>query len=142
MEGCSWGHASNFSLGMHLVREMIRVLGMAGILYDQFTFSIHETHHKHKKDAPSGTALAWERWLGQPANITSERTGDVIGDHSLILDTPYEQLRITHSASDRKLFASGALWAVSQVLNGNVIHGPGLYDIEQFARQVIRKIPS
>ncbi len=149
-EGLVWVHASNFSLGMNLMYEMIQILGMAGTLYDEYSFSIHEVHHTGKKDAPSGTALAWKRWLNQPVTVTSGRTGDVIGEHTLTLDTPFERITIHHSARDRQLFASGALWTARQILSGERAKqgdqaghapdpeavpgpGPGLYDIQQLA---------
>ncbi|MEX2657091.1 MAG: dihydrodipicolinate reductase C-terminal domain-containing protein [Balneolales bacterium] len=131
--GLTWVHANNFSLGMNLVHEMIKILGMAGELYDDFEFSLHEVHHKKKKDAPSGTALTWKEWLDQPVEITSERTGDVIGDHALTLVTPFEHIRVSHSARDRQIFASGALWTAKQVLAGIGDMEPGLYDIQQIA---------
>ena len=136
--GLQWLHASNFSLGMSLVHEMIQILGMAGTLYDEHSFAIHEVHHKNKKDAPSGTALSWQRWLGAPAEVTSERTGDVVGEHSLTLNTPFEQIRIHHSARDRKLFASGALWAARQVLHADLLPGPGLHDFQQLVLAGLR----
>jgi 4-hydroxy-tetrahydrodipicolinate reductase len=136
--GLHWLHASNFSLGMSLIHEMIQVLGMAGTLYDEHSFAIHEIHHQLKKDAPSGTALSWHRWLGASAEVTSERTGDVIGEHSLTLTTPFERIRIHHSARDRKLFASGALWAARQVLYGEFLPGPGLHDFQQMVLRGLR----
>lgn len=136
--GLYWLHASNFSLGMSLIHEMIQVLGMAATLYDEHSFTVHEVHHKNKKDAPSGTALSWQRWLGAPAKVTSERTGDVVGEHSLTLNTPFERIRIHHSACDRKLFASGALWAARQVLHGGLLPGPGLHDFQHLVLRGLR----
>ncbi len=137
--GLQWVHASNFSLGMSLIHEMIQILGMAGTLYDEFAFSIHETHHKNKKDAPSGTALSWSNWLGLPAEISSDRTGDIVGEHYLTLTTPFERIQLHHSARDRKLFASGALWAARQVLHGQMLPGPGLFDFQDLVLRNIRK---
>ncbi len=137
-EGLVWVHASNFSLGMNLMHEMIRVLKMSGELYDDYRFSLHEVHHSGKKDAPSGTALSWKQWLEQPVEITSERTGNVIGEHALALDTPFERIAISHSALDRRIFASGALWAARQLLEEDAIDEPGLYDMRQLALGMIR----
>jgi 4-hydroxy-tetrahydrodipicolinate reductase len=137
--GLHWVHASNFSIGMSLIHEMIQTLSLAGTLYDEYAFSIHEVHHKNKKDAPSGTALAWRDWLGAEAETTSERTGDVIGEHELTLTTPYEQIRLRHVAGDRKLFASGALWTVRQVLHGDLLPGPGLYDLQQLVFRHLKR---
>lgn len=131
--GLIWVHANNFSLGMNLVHEMIRVLGRADTLYEDVAFSLHEIHHTKKKDIPSGTAKVWKEWLNQPVEITSERTGDVIGEHELTLKTPFEHIKIAHSARNRQIFASGALWTARQVLAERDTMEPGLYDIQQIA---------
>ena len=136
-ENLIWVHANNFSLGMNLIHEMIQILAKADILFDEYSYSLHEIHHTNKKDAPSGTAMAWKEWLKQPVEITSERTGDVIGEHSLSLTTPFERISINHSAMDRKIFASGALWTAKLILSDADSMKPGLYDIQQIT---LRKI--
>jgi 4-hydroxy-tetrahydrodipicolinate reductase len=113
----TWVHASNFALGMNLVKEMITLLGKADHIFkNDLKFDIHEVHHTKKVDAPSGTALSWKEWLGHEAIITSERTGDVVGDHKITLNTPFESISLGHVAHDRKIFAQGALWACSKIL--------------------------
>ena len=80
-----------------------------------FDAHLVETHHAQKLDAPSGTArllaTVAERARGRPVPITSVRTGHVPGTHELILDGPFEQVRLVHEARDRRVFASGALAA-------------------------------
>ncbi len=113
---CSWLTASNFSIGMNLVRKMIEVLSQSsGILPDP-EFSIHEVHHVHKLDAPSGTALSWKDWLGEDVDITHEREGDVKGNHQLEVETGFEKITLRHEALDRAVFASGAIWATKQFI--------------------------
>ncbi len=79
-----------------------------------------ETHHAAKKDAPSGTAqtLAARRRtsLGHAIPITSVRTGSVPGMHEFIFDAPFEQIRLTHTARDRRVFAEGALLAAGWLI--------------------------
>jgi 4-hydroxy-tetrahydrodipicolinate reductase len=81
---------------------------------------IVETHHSAKRDAPSGTALELARRIalesGAEPPITSIRLGSVPGTHELLLDGPFEQIRITHEARDRRVFADGALTAAEWVL--------------------------
>ncbi len=137
-----WVHADNFSLGMNLIHEMIKVLGLAGTLYDDFSFSLHEVHHTGKKDAPSGTALAWKEWLNMPVDITSERTGDVVGEHTLTFNTSFEQITLSHSARDRQIFASGALWTARHVLDSGSDMGPGLHDLRRIALYKLREAGS
>ena len=116
---------------MNLIKMMIETLGQAPNLFDQTNYHIHEVHHVHKKDAPSGTALAWKNWLGQQAEVTSERTGDVVGDHQLELQTPFEKISLRHQALDRRIFAQGALWGLERTLKNDL--GPGLHVFQDVA---------
>ncbi len=131
--GAAWIHSNNFSLGMNLIREMIRVLQKAPILFDNLETRIHEIHHIKKLDAPSGTARAWNDWLAMDSEITSERTGDVIGYHTLELEAPNEKITLTHEALDRKIFADGAIWACHQVKSLS----PGLHDFSKIALKAL-----
>ena len=81
------------------------------------------------RDGPSGTALSWERWLGQPAIIRSERRGDVVGTHTLTLKTEYETITLQHEAKNRSLFASGAIRALHWLLEYPSLRG--VYTLEE-----------
>jgi 4-hydroxy-tetrahydrodipicolinate reductase len=112
--------APNFAVGVHiferLVEEASRLAGVA----PGFDAHIVETHHAAKKDAPSGTALklaqAARRGSGREVPVTSVRTGSVPGTHELLLDAPFEQIRLEHVARDRRVFAEGALLAARWIL--------------------------
>lgn len=109
---CKWIKASNFSIGMNLVHKMISdSFSKANKLFEEYDLSIHEVHHTKKMDAPSGTALKWEEWSGQNMPITHERIGDVVGDHTIELKTGNEIITLRHQATDRSIFASGAIKA-------------------------------
>ncbi len=110
-----WIYSSNFSLGMNLVQQMIITLNRAQKVFNEYSFSLHEIHHTKKLDAPSGTALSWKKWLNLPCEITSERSGDVIGFHELTLNTPYESIVLAHDAKSRKIFAEGAIFAAKKL---------------------------
>lgn len=107
--------APNFSLGVALVVELARQAGAAFAGQPQFDAHLVETHHRAKKDAPSGTgaamASATSAALGRDVPITSVRVGHVPGIHTLVFDGPFEQVTLTHEARDRRLFADGALRA-------------------------------
>ncbi|HMN07262.1 MAG TPA: dihydrodipicolinate reductase C-terminal domain-containing protein [Gemmatimonadaceae bacterium] len=107
--------APNFSLGVALVLELARQAGAAFAGQPQFDAHLVETHHRAKKDAPSGTgaALAAEvaAALGRTVPVTSVRVGHVPGTHTLVFDGPFEQVTLTHEARDRRVFADGALRA-------------------------------
>ena len=123
-----WMRASNFSLGMNIVRRCLQMIGNGSEILDGPAFKIHEIHHTDKKDAPSGTAISWEEWLGKNANITSERKGDVKGIHELKMETAFESIELKHKAHDRAVFAEGALWAVKQIMDEHL--KPGFYTME------------
>jgi 4-hydroxy-tetrahydrodipicolinate reductase len=114
-QNTTWIYATNFSLGMNIVHQMILILKEADKILSDFSFSMHEVHHTKKLDAPSGTALSWKNWLDQDCKITSERTGDVVGIHELKLKTATEEITLKHDALDRKIFAEGALFAAKKI---------------------------
>jgi len=115
-KGLRWIIASNFSLGMNIIRKCIQAISKGSEILPDPEFSIHEVHHLHKQDAPSGTALSWKEWLNKDADISSERKGDVKGIHQLEMKTEFESIFLQHQALDRAVFASGAIWAARRLL--------------------------
>ncbi len=135
----------NMSPGAAVLTELVRSAARA--LGEEYLASVEETHHVHKKDAPSGTALQLGAALAKARNLefsahyryepnrtaarqspqdivfTSERRGEVAGDHSVHLDSGVESLVLRHSVGDRRVFAEGALRA-ARWLAGKP---PGLY---------------
>lgn len=134
--GVAWVSASNFSLGMNLIYGMVKVLAKTPELFDQYEFKLHEIHHINKKDKPSGTALSWEKWLGQKVDITSERVGDNPGEHKLTLVTPYEDIILEHKSKDRKIFAQGAIWTAKKLASGSI--NPGLHSLQDIMQKELR----
>jgi len=109
--------AANTSLGVTLLTELAR---QAAHALPQFAMRVSERHHVHKRDTPSGTALALAQALrsgrgagaaGVEIPIESRREGDVIGDHTALLHGPGEELFLGHRALDRRVFARGAVAA-------------------------------
>lgn len=133
----AWLQASNFSLGMNIVRRCLNIIGQSSSVLDHPEFHIHEIHHKHKQDAPSGTAISWEEWLGKKAEITSERKGDIKGIHQLEVKTDTESIHLKHQAHDRKIFAQGAIWAAEQLVNGDV--RPGFHNLSTIFDNVMQQ---
>lgn len=142
---CVW--AGNFSVGVNLLFALTRRAARA--LGEDYDTEVVEMHHRHKKDAPSGTAarlleiILEERKLDQSSlrhgrqGVTGERGrseigvhalrgGDVVGDHTVIFAGTGERLELTHRASDRAVFAGGALRAAQWV----VTRKPGVYDMQ------------
>ena len=133
--------AGNFSTGVNLLFYLTQKAAEVLDAESDFDPEVIEMHHRHKKDAPSGTAerlleiLKESRSLGDAdvahgrQGITGERPaaqigshslrgGDVVGDHLVMFAGIGERLELTHRATDRVIFAAGALraakWAVSQ----------------------------
>ena len=134
--GTPWVYGSNYSLGMQIAMDMIKVLSERLSILDNPQISLHEIHHIHKKDAPSGTALTWEELLKRDIDITSERIGDVVGTHQLTVETETETIYLEHKALDRGIFAQGAVWACKQVLK-NVNNYKGLIPFSEIYRKNI-----
>lgn len=139
--------AGNFSFGVNLLAALTRKV--AAVLDESFDIEIVETHHRHKVDAPSGTALM----LGEAAaagrgktlheiaergrdgvtgprregaiGFASLRGGDVVGEHEVVFAGPGERIVLGHLATDRRIFAKGAvkagLWGLGR--------SPGAYDM-------------
>ena len=125
----AWIHATNFSLGVVVLKQLIERLNKVDHLFEEKSYTIHEVHHTKKLDAPSGTALSMKEWLKAPSEVTSERTGDVVGLHTLTLETPGEIIRLEHEAKDRRLFAEGALWAANYIIKHRM--EPGLHAFQK-----------
>lgn len=108
--------ASNFSLGVVVLHELVKKVSEARPDWD---VTITETHHVHKLDAPSGTALTLGRAAseanGRKPAIESIRLGEVIGDHVVRFSGAGETLELSHRAHDRDIFARGALEAARRL---------------------------
>lgn len=115
--------AANFSLGVAVLGELVE---RAARDLPGWDCDIVESHHVHKKDAPSGTALA----LGAAAELggaapayASLRAGDIIGEHFVQFTGLGERIELNHRATDRDIFARGALHAAVRLPD----KAPGLY---------------
>lgn len=107
--------APNFSPGVAAFEVILRAAARTLRTLPGFDVHAIEMHHAGKKDAPSGTAInlenaAAEEWRNR-IPITSVRVGSVPGTHEFVFDAPFEQIRLTHTARDRRVFAEGALHA-------------------------------
>ncbi|MDO9189167.1 MAG: 4-hydroxy-tetrahydrodipicolinate reductase [Sulfurimicrobium sp.] len=145
---CGIVFAPNMSVGVNLLFKLLDTA--ARVLNEGYDIEVLEAHHRHKVDAPSGTALrlgevvaeALGRDLSECAvygreGVTGERSpstigfatvrgGDIVGDHTVLFAGIGERVEITHKASSRATFALGALRA-ARFLAGR---GAGLYDMQ------------
>ncbi|ORM70538.1 4-hydroxy-tetrahydrodipicolinate reductase [Pantoea rwandensis] len=139
--------AANFSVGVNLVLNLLQQA--AKVMGDYADIEIVEAHHRHKVDAPSGTALAmgeaiadamnWnldehavyarEGYTGerkaQTIGFATVRAGDIVGEHTAMFADIGERVEITHKASSRMTFANGAVKAASWLKSKK----SGLYDM-------------
>jgi 4-hydroxy-tetrahydrodipicolinate reductase len=139
--------SGNMSLGINLLAGLVKKV--AATLGEDFDIEILEMHHKHKIDAPSGTALMLGKAAAEGRGVSLEkasvrvrdghtgardtgtigfatlRGGSVVGDHTVMFASDSERIEITHKAQSREMFAIGAvkaaLWARGQK--------PGLYNM-------------
>jgi len=140
--------AGNMSLGVNILTELTKQISAA--LDEDFDIEVLEMHHRHKVDAPSGTALMLGEAAAEGRKINLEkrsvrtrdghtgergrgdigfatlRGGSVVGEHTVIFAADGERVEITHKAADRGIFARGAiksaLWAMDK--------SPGLYSMK------------
>lgn len=140
-------HASNMGIGINLLRELIYRAAL--VLGEDTDVEILDSHHRHKKDAPSGTALtlgravadAWgvdfeqravfDRSAAKESRVPgsigfqSVRAGDIVGEHQVIFALDGERLELGHRATDRNVFAQGALTAARWLVQ----QPPGFYSM-------------
>lgn len=117
-------YSANFSFGIAVCLDAAARFAKA--LNGTWNIEIVETHHAHKKDAPSGTAYAFSSAIGKDVAIRSIRSGEVIGEHAIIFESPEERIELKHTAHSRDVFAQGALMG-AKFLAGRP---PGLYSIK------------
>lgn len=139
--------SGNYSLGINLLLELVKKA--SNVLGEEYDIEVVEMHHRHKKDAPSGTALMLAKAAADGRGLdfvknaiygregeTGERSsseiavhalrgGSVIGDHTVMFAGEVERVEITHKAQGREAFAAGALKALSWAKG----KAPGLYNM-------------
>jgi 4-hydroxy-tetrahydrodipicolinate reductase len=139
--------APNMSIGVNLSLKLLEL--SARVLGPAFDVEIIEAHHRHKVDAPSGTAKRMGEAIAQARGSSLEaqtlpadrngarpagrigfavvRAGEIVGDHTALFAGPGERLEITHRAESRRTFADGALRAARWLAAKSE---PGLYDMQ------------
>ncbi|MDR2539272.1 MAG: 4-hydroxy-tetrahydrodipicolinate reductase [Chlamydiales bacterium] len=128
-------YTPNFSPGISLLLQLVEFIKTSGFSRN-CCIDIVETHHIHKKDLPSGTAIALAKATGKEmaedattksklsqVRIHAIRSGEVIGEHQVILECENEQIKLVHQAYSRDVFAQGALAAAVFLIDKK----PGLY---------------
>lgn len=139
--------SGNYSLGINLLLGLVKKA--AEVLGPDYDVEVVEMHHKHKKDAPSGTALMLAKSVAEGRGVADDftygrqgdigerpvgeiaihalRGGSVVGDHTVMFAGELERVELTHKAQDRAAFAAGALKALAWA-NGKA---PGKYTMRE-----------
>lgn len=133
--------SSNFSIGVNIFWQLVRE---AARLLPDYDIEVLESHHRYKKDAPSGTAKTiiqiLEEEVGERPKIYGRegimergreigvhviRGGDIVGDHAVLFAGNFETIQVSHRAYDRSVFAQGAVKATRWVVGKK----PGIYSM-------------
>ena len=128
-------YAANFSIGVNLFLDVAQAAAAA--LRHDYSGQIFERHHVHKKDAPSGTAIALQHTIrvasgkNEQIEITSFREGDVVGMHEVVLESAADRIYLCHDAKSRQGFADGAVRAAEWVAGKK-----GFYDFKDVWREL------
>lgn len=121
-------YAPNVSLSVYFFTELVR---LAGKMFPQYSASLHEIHHIHKKDAPSGTAKTLADGIGLPYEaVTYERIGETVGTHTAKFVSPFDEITLTHETKNRDLFAESAI----QVALWLMKRESGFYTMSDYAK--------
>ncbi len=132
--GGSLLYGSNFSIG---VQKLFRLTAEVAQL-DGYAFSIAETHHESKLDAPSGTALTLKEIIQSvrpdaEVPITSHRVGDAKGEHVVMAKSDVDELELRHDAASRRGFALGAVRGAEWLAHQK---NPGVWDFREIFDQL------
>ena len=125
--------ATNFSIGMNIMFALNERLASLMRGREDYKVSISETHHIHKLDAPSGTAITLQEQIVESGKrkvesvpITSYREGEVPGTHTVVYDSEIDTITLTHEAHSRKGLALGAVLAAEFLAKAE----PGIYTMK------------
>ncbi|MBP6821558.1 MAG: 4-hydroxy-tetrahydrodipicolinate reductase [Acidobacteria bacterium] len=130
-----WG--ANFSIGVNLFFKLVRDASALFERYNQYDPYLIESHHKFKKDAPSGTALVMARMMREaygdrtPAAV-SVRAGHIPGTHEVGFDSEADTITLTHTARNREGFAAGAVLAAELIVGKQ-----GIYEFPELLFETI-----
>ncbi len=145
-------YASNFSIGVNIFWNTIENISKTMNKIEDYDVMGHELHHKHKKDSPSGTAihtgeillknivrkkklltetLANREILPEELHFTSTRIGSTIGKHTVVFDSIYDTIEISHNSKSRECYAIGAIKAAKWLVNKS-----GFFNFQKYTGEI------
>ena len=126
--------APNVSLSVYFFTELVK---QACNMYKGYQKALHEIHHVHKKDAPSGTAKRLAAEMNLPAEqVTYERIGETVGTHQATLTSALDEITLTHKATNRDLFAASVLDITAWLVKRE----GGFYTMSDFAKFKLKEL--
>lgn len=121
-------YAPNVSLSVYFFTQLAKT---AAKMFKGYDLHVHEIHHIHKKDSPSGTAKKLAEELNLPLeNVSAERIGETVGTHIVTLESPLDAVTLQHKALNRDLFADSAVQIAAWLLKRR----GGFYTMSDFAK--------
>ena len=147
-------YGSNFSIGTNIFWKIIKETSLIIDKFDHYDIMGHEIHHNNKKDSPSGTALTTAQILinnikrkkqvvinrvnrkmrPEEIHFSSSRCGNIIGKHEIIIDSPNDSIKISHTSKWNTSYAEGAIKCAKWIKNKN-----GFYNIINFIDDLINE---
>ena len=114
-------YGANFSVGVNAFYRVVQAAARALAAQEDYDAFMYEAHHKHKLDAPSGTALRLldamrDAGYSRPVDVATQRAGQFPGVHEIGFDSEADTIRVSHAARNRSGFAHGALKAARWVM--------------------------
>ncbi|MCC3143937.1 4-hydroxy-tetrahydrodipicolinate reductase [Halanaerobium sp. Z-7514] len=114
----------NFSIGINILSELVSKVD--NYIDQDWDIEISETHHRFKKDKPSGTAIMLSDLIDRDIDMHSKRLGSEFGEHEVYFASTGEVLTLKHRAYSREAFTKGVLLSAEKILDLN----PGLYSFK------------
>jgi len=146
-------YGTNFSIGMQMFIRITKLAASLTNSLEDYDIMLHELHHKHKKDSPSGSALTLANTIikeikrkkvindeiskglidPRQLHVTSTRGGEITGTHTVYIDSEADSIELTHRAKNRTGFASGAVESAKWIYKRK-----GFYDFNEVFDKIIK----
>lgn len=133
-------YSSNFSLGINIYQELLEQAAKLFNQFSEYDVAGIEYHHNQKKDAPSGTAISLSEIVNNHMpqmsdfQFSSVRCGQIVGIHTLLFDSAFDTITLTHEAKNRQGFAAGVIQAAEWMQNKS-----GLYTFTDCIKNILQR---
>jgi 4-hydroxy-tetrahydrodipicolinate reductase len=134
-------HATNFSIGVHLMNQFAGNMARTMKAFNDYSPSITEAHHIHKLDKPSGTAITLSEKVKASVEISeieieSIREGEIVGMHEIVWSSEIDEISLKHEASSRLGFALGAVKSAKWLLDKKAAGASGVFSMDKMIKEI------